>query len=178
VYGFAALWGLAEATFFFFVPDVLLSGVALRDTRRALWAGVFALAGAMIGGVAMYGWGAHAPQQAAAAVEAVPAISPALMRDAHDALAGQGALAMILGPLSGTPFKVYAVQAASAGISFGTFLLASIPARLPRFLLVALLAGLAAHALRRRFAAPTIRAIWLGAWVLFYAVYFARMPNA
>ena len=31
----AALWGFAEATLFFVIPDVFLSGVAVRDWRNA-----------------------------------------------------------------------------------------------------------------------------------------------
>jgi len=41
----AALWGLAEATLFFIVPDVFLSLVALRDRRAALVACGWAIPG-------------------------------------------------------------------------------------------------------------------------------------
>jgi membrane protein YqaA with SNARE-associated domain len=49
-------WGLAESTFFFFVPDVVLTFSALRNYRMALRAAVAALAGALIGGTLMYAW--------------------------------------------------------------------------------------------------------------------------
>jgi hypothetical protein len=39
----AFLWGIAEATFFFIVPDVLLSWLALSSHRRGLIACVFAV---------------------------------------------------------------------------------------------------------------------------------------
>ena len=48
----AGLWGLAEATLFFIVPDVWLNLAG----RRRLEAG---LLGALIGGALIYFWGAH-----------------------------------------------------------------------------------------------------------------------
>ena len=40
----AALWGVAEATLFFVVPDVLVGWIALRGPRRTLvvWLGATA----------------------------------------------------------------------------------------------------------------------------------------
>jgi len=46
----AFLWGLAEATCFFIVPDVLLSFIALRRLRTALLCCGLALAGALLAG--------------------------------------------------------------------------------------------------------------------------------
>src|SRR5258706_1708194 len=51
------VWGLAESSFFFFVPDVGLTFLALRNYRAALRATLAALAGALIGGALMYAWG-------------------------------------------------------------------------------------------------------------------------
>ena len=48
----ASLWGFAEATVFFIVPDVLLSWLALRSPKSGLIACLFALLGALIGGSA------------------------------------------------------------------------------------------------------------------------------
>ena len=33
----AILWGFAEGTLFFFVPDVFLSAAGLVDTRHSCW---------------------------------------------------------------------------------------------------------------------------------------------
>ena len=46
----AALWGFAESTLFFIVPDVLLTWLALSLPRRALRACYWALGGALAGG--------------------------------------------------------------------------------------------------------------------------------
>lgn len=84
---------------------------------------------------------------------------------------------MVLGPLSGTPFKVYAVQAAAGGVGFPAFLGASIPARMPRFLIVTIVAGCVARLLRRRLSLRAVYGIWLVLWMAFYAVYFSHMPG-
>src|SRR5437764_358085 len=70
----AALWGLAEATLFFLVPDVYLSAVGLGNLRAALEGCLWALAGALTGGVAMYFWGAHDAAGAGRALDLIPAI--------------------------------------------------------------------------------------------------------
>jgi len=46
----AGLWGFAEATAFFVVPDVWLSAVALRNLPRGLTGAASATAGALVGG--------------------------------------------------------------------------------------------------------------------------------
>lgn len=47
----AFLWGLAEATIFFIVPDVILTAIAIFSLPRALRALTFSLLGATIGGL-------------------------------------------------------------------------------------------------------------------------------
>src|SRR4051812_49427451 len=49
------VWGLAEATWFFIVPDVLLCYWGLRSGKKALIATLAVVAGAMIGAVFLYG---------------------------------------------------------------------------------------------------------------------------
>src|SRR3546814_21158393 len=53
------LWGFAEATVFFVVPDVWISRRALSSWRAALRGSGFALAGALVGGVLLYLPGRH-----------------------------------------------------------------------------------------------------------------------
>jgi hypothetical protein len=85
----AAIWGFAEATFFFLVPDVILTWIALRHGwRQAGWASLAACSGALIGGGLMYHWGAVDAQQAYAFLDAIPAISqPILLPRDHPRVA-------------------------------------------------------------------------------------------
>lgn len=171
-HGVAALWGLAEATLFFIVPDVWLTAVGVRDLRRGLLACGWALAGALLGGLLMYGWGSARPEAVAAALDRVPAISPAMLDRVAAQLDAHGAAAALLGPLRGTPYKTYAGLAPGAGVGLLPFLLVSVPARLVRFAL--LTAGV--HWVGPRLlpgASDRARiGVLLAVWALFYAGYF------
>jgi len=86
----ASLWGFAEATLFFIVPDVLLSWLALRSPKRGLIACLFALLGALIGGSAMWLWGRFDPDSARTIFELLPAIGGASIASVQEQLADSG----------------------------------------------------------------------------------------
>jgi hypothetical protein len=172
------IWGVAEATLFFFVPDVLLSYIGLkRGGKDAARASILAAIGAGVGGAIMFWWSSADPEAARAAVLAVPAISEAMAERAAAAMADNWFLATFLGPLSSTPFKLYAILAPHAGATLPAFALAGVAARLPRFLVVSIGVALIGRVLSRH-VSPRVQT-WLlaGAWVVFYAVFFALMPN-
>jgi membrane protein DedA with SNARE-associated domain len=170
----AALWGFAEATLFFLVPDIWLTLLAVKRGRRPALLGCFAaLAGALLGGLAMYGWGAADPATARAALDYVPAIDPAMIGGVRETLQQEGIAAVFLGPLMGVPYKIYAVEAGASGIGLAAFLAVSIPARLMRFLLLALGAWAISSTLSRYMALLSRIALLAGGWMAFYAVYFS-----
>jgi membrane protein YqaA with SNARE-associated domain len=167
----ALAWGFAEATLFFIVPDVLLTWFALRSPRAARAACVWATAGALLGGTVMHSWGASDPGSARAALERLPAIGRASCDAVGAQLRAQGVAAVFLGPIRGTPYKVYAVQAGVLAINLPLFLAVSLPARLIRFLLVTTLAAV----LGRCLPGPrlsTLRLAHVMLWTAFYAWYF------
>lgn len=167
----AFLWGLAEATLFFIVPDVLLSAVALNRLRAALIACAWATAGALIGGALLFTWGAHDPASAWAVLDRIPAIDTDMQASVREALDEHGLAALFLGPLTGTPYKLYAVAAGQTGLSLTAFLLVSIPARAVRFVLLCLLVHLIARQLPSNARLPVLAACWLA----FYGAYFLYM---
>jgi membrane protein YqaA with SNARE-associated domain len=175
----AFVWGFAEATLFFIVPDVLLSYIGMkRGMRAGAVASVFAAVGAGLGGMAMFMWSVRDPAHARAAVLDVPAINEAMARAAEASIAAQGwFLATLLGPLSTTPYKLYAIAAPHAGAPLWLFAAASVATRLPRFVL----AGAGSSIIARRLA-PILgerRLIWVyaSAWVLFYVAYLSLNPS-
>lgn len=169
----ALFWGFAEATFFFIVPDVLLSWIAL-DRIRAAWAAcLWATLGALIGGAVMYAWGAVAVNTASATLDYVPAISPQMCDSVAEQIRTQGAGALFVGPLTGTPYKIYAVQAGGAHLGLLPFLLISVPARLVRFALVTGLTILVCY-LFPRLTLFARRSVHVVLWTIFYAWYFSR----
>ncbi len=150
---------------------MLLSALALRGLRVALPACAWATVGALVGGLTMYLWGAAAPEAAWSLLDRVPAIDPAMQAGVRASLAEHGLAALFLGPLTGTPYKPYAVAAGQQGVSPAAFLLVSVPARALRFVAIVALTHLLARRLppRRR---PIVLALcWLG----FYAAYFLHM---
>lgn len=174
----ASLWAFAEATFFIIVPDVLLSWLALRSIRHALIANLFALLGALIGGATIWLWAQNHADLARTFLESLPAISGAMILGVQEQLAELGITALFLGPLGGTPYKIYAVEAADMGYGLAIFLAVSIPARLGRFVLVTIVSGAASQALRRRLSLHTVQIIHIIFWVAFYAWYFRVMTSA
>ena len=170
-----ALWGFAEATRFYVVPDVLVGWIALHGARRGAAASLWATAGAVLGGLALH---ADARAQRERLTE-IPGISEAMIEDASAKLARDGWWALLRGPLDGIPYKVYATEAGVRGLPAGELAAWTVPARLWRFLAVALGAGLTGVAfrgsIRRR--EDAWLAAYLGLWALTYARYFARLER-
>ncbi len=174
----AFIWGVAEATLLFIVPDVLLSYIGLkRGVTEAARASAITAIGAALGGALMFLWSAADPAAARAAVLAVPAIGEAMSANAEAAMAQNWFVATLLGPLSSTPFKLYAILAPYAGASLPAFALAGVVARLPRFLVIGCGTALLARALRDRLSQQQLLWLLAGAWIVFYAAFFALMPN-
>src|ERR1043166_3843539 len=105
----AFAWGRAEATLFFIVPDVLLTAIACRSLRAGLKASCVAVAGALLGGILMYGAGHPARLTARVCLIRLTAIHPPVIQDVHMQLASLGLGAVLPGPALGIPYKLYAV---------------------------------------------------------------------
>lgn len=173
----AFAWGLAEATFFFIVPDVLTSRLVLQRARLGVAACFSSLAGALLGGSLLF-WLGHDPsvQMALAqAMDYLPGINATLVRQAGDGLMQHGLAALFTGVVAGIPYKLYALQAAWAGSDFSTFLLVSLFARLSRFLLVTGMTWLAGVTLFSKLSIAMRLRIHAGSWLVFYVFYFWRM---
>jgi membrane protein YqaA with SNARE-associated domain len=169
----ALLWGFAEATVFFIVPDVLLTLVALVAPRRAVAAIVAALAGAMAGGALMHRHAAVDPAAARALVDAVPAVTAAVLERARALLADGLFEGMVRGSVSGLPFKIFAVETGAEGGGLGAFLAAALPARALRFALAVAATRALALTVFRKLPIRGLIAVWAVFWIVLYAVYFS-----
>jgi membrane protein DedA with SNARE-associated domain len=175
---FALLWGVAEATLFFVVPDVLLTYIAATKERRtALMACIFALTGALLGGFAMYFWAQYNSSQALFVLASVPAISGELINSVGLALQIDGLASLFPGAIAGRPYKVFAVQAGIQGFSPLAFLAVSIPARLFRWMSLMLIAWVLGRILNGLGSQKLARNIVIFSWVVFYAVFWAVIPG-
>jgi hypothetical protein len=174
----SALWGFAEATLFFLVPDMWLTALTVwRGLRPAVGAAGWVVAGAVAAGALMYGWGAADPDRAVAAIEALSAISTTIISESRAGLVEQGLWQLFVGSVTGTPYKIYAAVAPAAGIGLVSFLLATVPARVFRFGLAIAVAGAADRLLARRLSRRARMLILAAFWALFYAAYFTFMPD-
>ncbi|MDH3374213.1 MAG: hypothetical protein OEM85_12655 [Gammaproteobacteria bacterium] len=173
----AWFWGFAEATVFIIVPDVLISWLAVHSYKRAFAASLWVLCGALIGGGLLWFVGQTDPEPARALFVSLPAINDAMIADVRSQLDDMGLMAVIVGPLSGTPYKLYAVEAATLGFGLTSFLLVSIPARLLRFLLVSVVAGALGQFAQRKWGLHVARVLLAAFWVALYAWYFSVMAD-
>ena len=175
-----AIWALAEATLFFVVADVPIMALGIRSgVKKALIGAGVAAVFAALGGLALAHYAQLWPKDAYAAMIAVPAINEDLILRVIDDWDARGTMGMTIGSFSGVPYKLYAYAAGASApqspLWFGWFFFASILARLPRFLLVALVSGWAGPRLAARFGARAIWAAFVLAWAIFYAIYWSVM---
>ena len=172
----AFLWGLAEATFFFVIPDVLLSFVAILDWPRTWKHVLAAIAGALLGGALLFHWASVDSAGARAAVTHVPFIRERMFREVSGGFRRQGWLSMLLGSVSGIPYKLYAVEAPRFASTL-EFLLVTPPARAVRFLVVWAGFGTVASWLRKRPGWTFSRLVKMHAalWIASYAFYWGRI---
>jgi membrane protein YqaA with SNARE-associated domain len=173
----AFLWGAAEATVFFIVPDVLLSFLALRAPRLALAACTSAVAGAVLGGMSVHALAVRAPSTAQAMIDAVPWIGPTLVGTIRTGFAADGWWALFRGPFIGEPYKVFALLAPDLGFGRWAFAAMSVPARGLRFVLVVLAVALVARLLARHLPWLHRPALLILVWIGVYAVYWSSLPE-
>jgi membrane protein YqaA with SNARE-associated domain len=162
-------WGAAEAVVWFVVPDVFLTWVAVRSGLRASpRLVVLAVAGAIVGGVLAYGWGAAAPGTARDAMERLPGVDVAMVEAVGADVEAAGPVALLKGPARGRPYKLYAAAAGEHGESLLLLVLWTIPGRAMRFLLASVGAAWAASIARRRLPESVVRLGWMVVWFGIY----------
>lgn len=165
-------WGFAEATLFFLVPDVALTYLAIAGPGQA-WIGcAAAVVGALIGGALVYRWGARDPSSLRSLFVRIPAIDHREVAAVRGRVGRSGFTALFLGPLLGTPYKLYAAEAGRRRLPLSRFLLISIPARGIRFVAATALSLWLVGGPLETWSAGAIALLATGFWILFYAGYF------
>ena len=171
-----ALWAFAEAVLWFIVADVPIMAVgAIWGRRRAMIAALVGSAAAALGGVALMLWAQGDPAGCRDAMLSVVGVNAQLLDEAGAAWASGGAWAMTVGSFTGVPYKLYAFTAGMDGTGVVAFALLSFLARLPRFVMVALMSGTLAIRLRRRMGNVWFWALFVWTWAGFYSWYWHSM---
>lgn len=172
------VWGFAEATLFFVVPDVMVGAVALFWPHRWWRAATAALIGALAGAAVLAMLTSVFGDGVRDTLVAVPGVSSEMMRDVAQEVEDIGPRAMLGGPVAGVPFKVYIVESVLASASAASLFAWAVVARVPRILLVAGVAALVGWVLHRPIHAHQLLflsayAVW---WVVGYVVFFSIVP--
>jgi membrane protein YqaA with SNARE-associated domain len=169
----AFLWGYAEATRFWLIPDILLGWVGLNRPRSIVPSVIAATIGSVLGGSRMH----RRAREERMRLTEIPGINEALLVDAHERFATRRWIAVVRAPIDGIPYKVYATESAVAGRPIVELIAWTFVARAWRFLLTAVVAG----AVGRIFSRSVRRSEggWLAAtfgfWLFVYVRYFARL---
>jgi len=169
-----ALWGFAEATVFFLVPDILIAAAALFSPRKSFTQVAAVLIGALLGGALMYTAADKYPDETRNAVLHVPFVKTRLLQRADLEMQSHGMWAMCLGAFSGVPYKTYAATAPRFA-PFEAFMAVSVPARLERFLIAWGIGALLGMLFRRQIEAspPAALALLTICWIGFYTYYWS-----
>ncbi|MBF0531873.1 MAG: hypothetical protein HQL23_02125 [Candidatus Omnitrophica bacterium] len=171
------LWGLAEGTFFFIVPDVWLTGLAffLPNRKMAYRAVMWAVLGALSGGLLMYFVGKQTPMpQLTLRLDRTPGISANMVNQVAGHLRESGLISVFNGMFRGIPYKIYAAEWGRLSGNITLFLFFSILARATRFLVgifIAQIIDFSGNKCVQQW--PTKKgAIFSAFWIIFYFFYF------
>lgn len=173
----AFIWGFSEATFFFIIPDVLLSYYALRnnDLKKIFLLNIICITGAALGGAAVFIKSSIDHSSVIEFMLGVPAIHTYMLEHVESEMAAGTFSALVTGPLFGVPYKLFAAFAPLHTNIF-IFILFSIPARFIRFIIVSFLAHLLSHKIFKGLPIKVKTLIWLFVWVIVYIIYFSIHP--
>lgn len=167
------VWGFAEASFFFFVPDIWLSYLVLRNSREGYLNIVLATAGAIIGGLGMYYWGFQEFGSARFFLDMIPAINSQMIEGVGvEMRAGSVLTAMQLGSITGIPYKIYAVWAGHLAEPLGVFAFYTAIVRGLRFFAVVAFADILSRILKPRIGKRAVLQVYVVSWMVFYCFYF------
>jgi len=170
----AALWGYAEATTFFIVPDVLIGWAAVRSLRLGIASAFAATAGAVAGGAVVH---RNARRFRAASTD-IPGVSEGMIADASARFERDRWAAVVRAPVDGIPYKVYAAEAGIRGRPLRELALLTPFARAWRFLAIAVAAaavGAVLQPVRRRIGLSLL--VYLGVWAATYVSYFRTLDR-
>lgn len=131
-------WGFNEGTWFFIIPDIALSLIALKGIKPALYSTIATVIGAMCAAILLYAvvLKSGAPEVVLLRVENIwshfPGYYPKMLTTAAANISASGAKGLLTGPSSGIPYRFYVLEAIQQNISLWDLLLWTPLARLQR----------------------------------------------
>lgn len=174
-YVIAFIWGFAEATFFFFIPDIYLTRIAITDGKRAYIACLIAAFAAVLGGLLMYGLATEYYASVKVFLSYIPAISMAFVDSVSRHVQQQPYLTLLLAPTKGIPYKIVASIFGGLKLNILAFIVVSYIARLLRFVITTTITIFARHGLAKIITTKSLYLVHAIAWCLIYISYFYLM---
>lgn len=165
------IWGLSEGIFFFIVPDVIVAYIALNNRKKGFYSLIASIIGSLLSAIIVFYLTAH--YNMVNFLLNIPLITQSLISGVQQQLSLHGVSAVLSGPFSGVPYKIYSVEAALSGISLPSFLSYSILSRLSRMLPVVVLTSIIGIIFKKKITEnPKITIIIYSLiWILIYVLY-------
>ena len=138
-------WAVAEATVWPILPDALLAPLMLARRTRRLWLVAACIAVMTLGGIVTVLVAHWAPGFALDLLRGLPLVTEEQIRGGADGIRDHGAAGFLIQPVSGIPFKAWAVAAGVQDLSPVPVIAAFVLARGVRMAAIALLFGGIAH---------------------------------
>jgi len=169
----AFLWGFAEATVFFIIPDVYITFVFLFSVRSGFIAIIWSIIGSIAGAVCIYLLHMLSYNYASVLVM-IPGITLKMITHGlqlfrQDVFPGFSTV-----PFSGIPYKIYVYSAARFSVPFYLFVVWTVIARIIRYAF-----PISVILIIQKFCKKNIKKhirFWLllffAVWILFYTWYF------
>jgi len=131
-------WGLMEGLWFFIVPDVALSFLAIKSGKSAFKATAGVVLGALLSSGGLYYWSHHSTTAGEKMLQVwsyFPGYYPKMLDVARGHLELSGASGLLSGPNSGIPYRFYIHEALGLNLSLLDVWLWTPFARLERILI-------------------------------------------
>jgi hypothetical protein len=170
------VWGLAEGTLFFLIPDIVLSWASLAGAKSGIKILGAILAGAVVAGLCMYTWAVWQPNSARSAVASVPFVRARMFNKVEADYRAHGVSGIFYTLGTGIPYKVYAVLAPPISTPV-TWAFVSVLARLERMALSWLIPTFLGWFLKRwiRGHRHLTTVLFAGFWIVTYAIYWSSV---
>lgn len=168
----SAIWGFAEATLFFVVPDVMVGAVGLLRPRKVVLAALAAVGGAALGGIILYLVARETGPGLRDVMDGIPTIRLSMLEEARRGLVEHGGVAMLQSQW--IPYKLFVTEWGVLGWDLIALLGWTIVDRSSRILVVGLGAAVLGILMRRPITAHPVlwSTAYLAAWAGFYAWYW------
>ena len=161
-----AVCAVAEAIVWPIIPDVLLGLLVIAQPPRVAKTLTAAIVGSAVGAALLWGLASTSPTEAERVLPHLPLAFEADVVSVRERIAQDGTFAFVRQPISGIPFKVWAIVGATSGLPPMPALAIVVLARAVRMSLVALVA-----AVLGTWFATRIRDYWLVLLAIYLAVF-------